>query len=306
MKTERALFLVMSFALAACADTNTKVEVETETHFLQSCERSCQDGLSCICGVCTEPCTSDSACEGLASSASCAAIPSACGHLGNLCDVICSDAADCDALGAGYACDSGRCRAEGDAGTSGSGGGGGDGAAGSGGASGGSGGQSGIGPADGGPVDAGLDSGPDAGGDASADGDCDAVGDTCCDPFPGDGPNYCTGAMIECGPVNQCESICACNLPVILPICGVDGVTYDACERECISVEIACEEECPCGSSYCAVACTGAAPDQEVVDACQAIGEQAACQSYESAGFPTSCRWVTPSSEPCPLVPGTP
>jgi hypothetical protein len=32
---------------------------------------------------------------------------------------------------------------------------------------------------------------------------CDAVGDTCCDPLPGDGPNYC-GASLCCLADNRC------------------------------------------------------------------------------------------------------
>lgn len=111
MKTERALCLLMSITLAACADTINSTKAETETHFLQSCESSCEDGLSCVCGVCTQACTSDSACEALASSASCATIPSACGHLGDLCDVTCTVLDDCEAFGTSFECVSGRCRA---------------------------------------------------------------------------------------------------------------------------------------------------------------------------------------------------
>jgi hypothetical protein len=40
---------------------------------------------------------------------------------------------------------------------------------------------------------------------------------------------------------------CDCGIGAYLPVCGVDGVTYDAaCGRECVPVEIACEGECPC------------------------------------------------------------
>lgn len=293
-------------AVAACSDT-TRGMVETETHFLESCESSCEDGLSCICGVCTKACTDDDACEALASGARCAANPSACGDTGSLCDVACEAPSDCAALGAGYTCAAGRCRAESDAGSGGSGGAGagGDGASGDGGEGGGSGngGQGGAAD-DGGTVDAAIDSGSDAGADASNSGPCDAVGDTCCDPFPGDGPNYCNGARLTCGANNSCIVNCDCVLGAYIPVCGVDGQSYDAtCGNACVPVEIACSGECPCEAGFCTVACTGAAPDQEVVDACQAISDQATCQTYESGGFPTDCRWVTPSTASCPPFP---
>ena len=311
MKTERALCLLMSIALLACADTSTKVE--TETHFLQSCESSCEDGLSCICGVCTTQCSDEAQCAELSGSASCAPIPSSCGHVATMtCDVTCTRRADCAALGADYTCASGRCRAESDAGSGGSGGAGGaggDGASGNSGegGAGGNGGQGGAVDA-GGPVEAGIDAGGfDAGVDASADGDCDAVGDPCCDPFPGDGPNYCSDMQLTCGANNTCELNCECPLPAYIPVCGVDGQTYNAvCSMACIPVEIACDGECPCAPGVCTYGCTGAAPDQEVIDACDAITEMSECASYLTGGIPSGCRWVTSSTEPCPLVPGMP
>jgi hypothetical protein len=42
-----------------------------ESNFLRACERSCAQGLSCVCGVCTRTCTSDRACVSLASNAIC-------------------------------------------------------------------------------------------------------------------------------------------------------------------------------------------------------------------------------------------
>jgi hypothetical protein len=211
--------------------------------------------------------------------------------------VTCTVRSDCEAFGSSFECVSGRCRALTDAGAERDGGGG----------NGGHGGAAG----DAGQIDAAIDSGTDAGTDAGRDasvaGNCDTAGDTCCDPFPQDGPNFCSNARLICGASNTCEVDCGCALGAYFPVCGVDGQSYDAtCGNECVPMEIACTGECPCEAGYCAAACTGAAPDQEVVDACQAIGEQAACQSYESGGFPTGCRWVTPSNASCPLVPGMP
>jgi hypothetical protein len=36
---------------------------------------------------------------------------------------------------------------------------------------------------------------------------CSKSGDRCCDPFPGDGPNYCTGGLACC--VNVCAATCS-------------------------------------------------------------------------------------------------
>lgn len=110
MKLERLLVLAVSIAFAACSDTI--VRSETETHFLLGCVRTCGDGLSCICDVCTEPCTSDDACAALPGGASCIAIPSACGgEVESACDVECTSSDDCMAVGSGRECVQGRCRA---------------------------------------------------------------------------------------------------------------------------------------------------------------------------------------------------
>jgi hypothetical protein len=76
--------------------------------------------------------------------------------------------------------------------------------------------------------------------------ECSAVGVPCCDPYPSDGPNYCMGDLV-CGADSTCVMGCDCALGAYIPVCGVDGQTYDAtCGRDCVSVEIACDGECPC------------------------------------------------------------
>lgn len=58
---------------------------------------------------------------------------------------------------------------------------------------------------------------------------------------------------------------------------------------------------CPANSDagYCAVPCTGAAPADEVVAACQAITTQQDCLAYTSTAFPYACAWQIPGGPPC-------
>jgi hypothetical protein len=53
---------------------------------------------------------------------------------------------------------------------------------------------------------------------------------------------------------------------------------------------------------FCAVECTGIAPDEGIAEACGMITEMTECELHQTGGFPARCRWVTPESGPC-LVP---
>ncbi len=249
--------LLLALAVA-CGDEGP--QTEGETHFLRTCDSTCAKGLSCICGACTKPCEAESACVSLAEDATCEATPAACGSgTANACDMACTASAECKVLGAAYVCANGRCRvapnAVGDGGRGGGSGqsggrGGQSGGAGSAGSSaGGSGGGSeadagvaGSGGA-GGVGDAG-EGGTGGAGDGGTSDSCDEVGAPCCDPFPGDGPNYCN-AGLTCGG-DQCLD-CQCLVGAYVPLCGQDGVTYDAaCGRACVTAPIACDGQCPC------------------------------------------------------------
>jgi len=89
----------------------------SETHFLESCEGSCADGMQCICGVCSKPCTRQTDCSTLPGVASCAPLgprvaEQRCSsvELGAMCDASCLTDADCRKLGADRVCDYGFCR----------------------------------------------------------------------------------------------------------------------------------------------------------------------------------------------------
>jgi len=84
---------------------------DSESHFLGGCATSCAPGLSCLCGVCTEPCVEASDCSGAALGAVCRALDAAqCGREETaVCDVACALDDDC-ALVPGASCSSGWCR----------------------------------------------------------------------------------------------------------------------------------------------------------------------------------------------------
>ncbi len=66
-------------ALSACG-AKAADPTDTNTNWLKSCVDSddCSSGLECLCGVCTQDCSSDNHCRGLSSDAVCKTIPGEC------------------------------------------------------------------------------------------------------------------------------------------------------------------------------------------------------------------------------------
>ncbi len=104
------LSAILAFACAADGGRSTG----GETHFLSLCveSESCGDGLSCICGVCTAPCSNDDGCRALPEAECVAAVPadSCASAPARSCDVQCLDNADCSSVSASHRCESGLCR----------------------------------------------------------------------------------------------------------------------------------------------------------------------------------------------------
>lgn len=113
MKALRIWLVWAGCALAACGGV-AGVSSNSETHFLGFCSADdCDDGLSCICGVCTVTCDPAASCGALNPDAICTQ-PSAaaCGDdtEPSVCDVDCEDDGDCASVGADYRCQAGFCR----------------------------------------------------------------------------------------------------------------------------------------------------------------------------------------------------
>jgi hypothetical protein len=124
MKLDRILRQVGLFApllIALCwsfsCSTSESSPEGSETHFLQSCEATCGDGMQCICGVCTRSCSEQTDCANWAGVASCAPLAPrvaaqrcAASESSGICDAACLTDADCSQLAADRVCDYGYCR----------------------------------------------------------------------------------------------------------------------------------------------------------------------------------------------------
>ncbi|MEY4544946.1 MAG: hypothetical protein RL685_1141, partial [Pseudomonadota bacterium] len=109
--------LLTACAIAACAGRASDLSAvgnDSESHFLVHCQPGgCSGGLSCLFGVCTALCADDSECSMLSSGAVCRSatgVADTSGPEQSICEMTCSQAADCRALGADFRCDGGVCR----------------------------------------------------------------------------------------------------------------------------------------------------------------------------------------------------
>ncbi len=112
------LALSLAVLAAGCRGEQSEPQTGSESHFLVSCSMSCDSGFECLCGVCTERCSSNDSCQAILSSAECVAVDSrppesACPAeqgVSAFCDVRCETSADCVSLGSEFVCRSGFCR----------------------------------------------------------------------------------------------------------------------------------------------------------------------------------------------------
>ena len=110
----RASLLSLSLLLALSCSREKTEPTGGETHFLRRCSpdsSACGEALSCVCGVCTLPCSTDAAnaCS-IASAAVCTPAcedPNARAH----CDVPCQTDEECGSLSSAHRCEAGACRA---------------------------------------------------------------------------------------------------------------------------------------------------------------------------------------------------
>jgi hypothetical protein len=108
---ESACLLLLGAALwvpSGCgASAASDRAVGGETHFLNRCITTCDQGLSCLDGFCTVPCSLDEP-------TSCPFDGAACREAAELgsgvCDVACVADSDCLPRGSGLSCDDGQCR----------------------------------------------------------------------------------------------------------------------------------------------------------------------------------------------------
>jgi hypothetical protein len=93
--------------LVACAKTTSPESGGSESHFLDACTEASECGpeLSCRANVCTRECESAAQCEGLGGAVTCEPESEA-----GICDLLCEQDDDCEAMSADAHCSSGRCR----------------------------------------------------------------------------------------------------------------------------------------------------------------------------------------------------
>jgi hypothetical protein len=105
------LFLLLASAAGEACQARALGGTEgSQTHFLRSCSTECEDGLDCVCGVCTRPCELDLDCAELDAGATCSLGEGVCPGAAPSCTVECSVDADCSNVAGDMACVAGHCQ----------------------------------------------------------------------------------------------------------------------------------------------------------------------------------------------------
>lgn len=117
--------LLGAILLALSCQTEGHQSTGGETHFLTECSAdssSCGSEFSCLCGVCTLPCTERTACGQFPVAECLTSEAVACGEPGAHCDAPCASDADCAVISPAHRCEGGACRVPSASGSGGSGG----------------------------------------------------------------------------------------------------------------------------------------------------------------------------------------
>jgi hypothetical protein len=139
--------------------------------------------------------------------------------------------------------------------------------------------------------------------DATCGTSCVPVEIECMGECPCSAGSEGSGGMTSDGATTAAETTmgtdpCDCMLGAYVPVCGVDGMTYDAtCGLECVSAEILCMGECPCPEIACgdALACGPTEP----VCTTTIPGRQGSDTTYACGPVPEACAGVVPPTCAC-------
>ncbi len=99
-----ATLLALGSALFCGCGASTRSDgggADSESHFMSMCAKDadCPDSLSCECGVCTERCSGDPACESLGRNIECVEASFAACNSRRICALACTEDSDCSEVG---------------------------------------------------------------------------------------------------------------------------------------------------------------------------------------------------------------
>lgn len=110
--------VLIALAVATgCKSSSPEPQTGSETNFLEHCDVTCDEGMTCLCGVCTKACTGDNDCAAFGSGVECVSVVTrpdsgttgSC-QQGATCDKSCLSTSNCASLGPEYQCETGFCR----------------------------------------------------------------------------------------------------------------------------------------------------------------------------------------------------